>query len=408
MTYEQGLQSNIWKYGVALITHRRIYWPLLTVYFLTFPDTSVRQIGYFMAIGQIAGFLMEVPSGYLSDKIGHKRVLVLARVFLILSTIFYLIGGSFWVFALGSTFFALDLAFTSGAKSAFFHDVFKAMGREKDHARVLGRVRSTTWIVSAVMLVVIPYLAKIDIRIPFIVALVLDVVGLLVTLSLVNPKVEESEATEIKSSNFRSVLKEAVNYKFFPVLLHTELFMGVMIGLGTLRDVYQVALGIPIFYLGALLAASRLVASLASRYSHLANDYLDSNRYFFLELLIFFPMLLVLGLSQNTWVIVGAFALSIGLLWGLVGNASGHYKLMYIKDSKFKATLLSLGGLLQFIFVAGTGLLLAMLVQDFSYRTGYLYYALISFALLSFTYVLLLRYGPATIEPERNFKSEQV
>jgi MFS family permease len=407
MTYQQGLESNIWKYGVALVTHRRIYWPLLTVYFLTFPDTSVRQIGYFMAIGQIAGFLMEVPSGYLSDKIGHKRVLVLARVFLILSTIFYLIGGSFWVFALGSTFFALDLAFTSGAKSAFFHDVFKAMGREKDHARVLGRVRSITWIVSAVMLVVIPYFARIDIRIPFIIALVLDIVGLIVTLSLVNPRAEESEAAEVKSYNFKNVLKEAVNYKFWPVLIHTEMFMAVMIGLGTLRDVYQVALGIPVFYLGALLAASRLVASLASRFSHLANDYLDSNKYFIIELLIYFPLLLILGTVNNVWIIVTIFALAIGLLWGLAGNATGHYKLMYIKDSKFKATLLSLGGLLQFIFIAGTQLLLSLLVQDFGYKTGYLYYALISFVLLIFTYVLLLKYGPATIEAERTLKLEQ-
>jgi hypothetical protein len=53
---EKKLKSNLWKFAVFFITQRRMFWPLLTVYFLAFPDNTLRQIGIFLAIGQIGGF----------------------------------------------------------------------------------------------------------------------------------------------------------------------------------------------------------------------------------------------------------------------------------------------------------------------------------------------------------------
>ncbi len=45
-----SLQSNIWKMWIYLFTHRRVYIPLLSLYFLTFPDSNFQQIGIYMGI----------------------------------------------------------------------------------------------------------------------------------------------------------------------------------------------------------------------------------------------------------------------------------------------------------------------------------------------------------------------
>lgn len=53
-----NLKSNIWKLWIYQFTHRRAYIPLVSIYFLTLPNTTLQQIGLYTWIGAIAGFLL--------------------------------------------------------------------------------------------------------------------------------------------------------------------------------------------------------------------------------------------------------------------------------------------------------------------------------------------------------------
>ena len=76
---QKKLKANIWKYFLNNLTNRRSYLPILSIYFLSLPNTVAHQIGIYTGIGWLVGFLLEIPSGYLSDIIGHKKTLVLAK-----------------------------------------------------------------------------------------------------------------------------------------------------------------------------------------------------------------------------------------------------------------------------------------------------------------------------------------
>lgn len=45
-----GIESNLWKYLLVNLTTRRNFIPILSVYFLTLPNTHASQIGLYSGI----------------------------------------------------------------------------------------------------------------------------------------------------------------------------------------------------------------------------------------------------------------------------------------------------------------------------------------------------------------------
>ena len=122
-----NLNSNIWKLFVIQLTQRRYYLPILSIYFLTLPDVNAIQIGLWAGAGYLAEFLFEIPSGYISDRIGHKKMLVLAKVFMILAVLSFIHGGSLTFFILGAIFTSLSFASRSGTRTAFLHETLVSL-----------------------------------------------------------------------------------------------------------------------------------------------------------------------------------------------------------------------------------------------------------------------------------------
>ncbi len=163
---QKKLKSNIWKYFLLILTNRRNYVPILALYFLTLPNTTARQIGLYIGIGWFAGFLLEIPSGYLSDKWGHKKTLILAKFSLLLSTLFFIFGNSLPYFIIGSSLIAFGFAFTSGTSGAFLHNTLIGLKKEKDYGEIKGKIRAKASLISAGMILLLPLLTKISLIMP--------------------------------------------------------------------------------------------------------------------------------------------------------------------------------------------------------------------------------------------------
>ena len=67
---KKELQANIWKFFILIVSNRRNYIPILALYFLSLPNTTAQQIGIYTGIGWFAGFILEIPSGYIYFRIG--------------------------------------------------------------------------------------------------------------------------------------------------------------------------------------------------------------------------------------------------------------------------------------------------------------------------------------------------
>ena len=108
----------------------------ITVFFLYMSQSlSLDQVIELSAIYYLSVFVLEVPSGYFSDRIGRRLTLLIAAGSLIGSYCCFIIGAGYWWFAAGQFLLAAGIAMQSGTDTAFLYDSLKTLGRELEYAQ---------------------------------------------------------------------------------------------------------------------------------------------------------------------------------------------------------------------------------------------------------------------------------
>lgn len=366
-----GLESNIWKYTLILTANKRIFAAILSVYYLTIPNVTASWIGMFILIGSLTGFLFEVPSGYFSDKIGHKTALVISRIAIFLSTLFFLLADSIPFIILGTIFLSIGNAFISGTGSAFMHETLRALGRESEYTKAMGKASSIGFAVPILLTAAIPFLVSISYKVPFLIALVIDCIGFCAALTLVKPKVPQERVDEVDLKRFRDVVKEGMEKKFFRYALFSGILYGILFTGGIFRGPYQESIGILVIWFGVLHGVGRVGASLLLAYSSRVSQAIGSfHRFQTAQILLYGALYAVLALCTTWWVVAATFVVLNAFLWGMSKVEEG-YLLDIIRTSNFKATLLSLTALIGEFASAVAGFGMGILVQYYGFQVGY-------------------------------------
>jgi len=108
----------------------------ITVFFLYMSQSlPLDQVIQLSAVYYFSVFVLEVPSGYFSDRIGRRITLLLAAGSLAGSYCCFIIGAGFWWFAAGQFLLATGIAMQSGTDTAFLYDSLKTLGREAEYAQ---------------------------------------------------------------------------------------------------------------------------------------------------------------------------------------------------------------------------------------------------------------------------------
>lgn len=387
---EKSLQNNIWKYTILLIAHKRIFVAVLGAYFLTIPDVTPKIIGIVLLAGNFSSFIFEIPSGYMSDKIGHKQALITSRILILLSTLFFLISNNITLLILGAVFLSAGAAFHSGTGSAFMHETLRGLKKEHNYAKVMGKISSIGFAVPIIFMVLVPFLVSVSYKMPFIIALVFDLVGLLAAISLVVPSMPQKHIEEIGTTNFKQVLQEGYRLNFFSIALFSGIISGTLFSVGGFRAPYQTFLEIPVIWYGVFFGIGRAFASLMLAYSGKIKKFITLPSFYRFQLIIYVPLIFILGLVSAWWIIVLVFIAINAFQWGLSKIDEG-YQLDIIKSSKFKATLLSAGAQIDQAVAAILSFGVGFLIERLSYQYGFLYLGIIFFAILLPLYLYIAR-----------------
>ncbi len=387
---ETKLKSNIWKYTILLVTNKRVFAAILSAFYLTIPDVTAKSIGLIMLISTLASFILEIPSGYISDKIGHKEALIISRIFTVASTVAFLFSDNFWYLAMAGVLLSASQAFLSGTGSAFMHETLRGLGREKEYATIMGKVSSVGFAAPIVFMVLVPFLVGISYKIPFAISLVFDAIGLLVALTLTKPPVTPEETKEIGTKNFKQVLEEGYRLHFLSFALFSGIVSGILFSTGVFRGAYQVVLEVPVIWFGVFFGIGRALASLLLAFSGKIKARLSIYAFMKLQLGLYTSLFLIVSFTDNVTIVVTVFILFNAFQWGL-SKVDDSNLLDIIRDSRFKATLLSVKSQFNALAATFTGLALGYLIEITSYRTGYLGIA-ISFIVLLLPLYLFIRH----------------
>lgn len=144
----------------------------ITVFFLYMSQSlPLDQVIELSAVYYLSVFLLEVPSGYFSDRIGRRTTLLIAASALIVSYCCFIVGAGFWWFAAGQFFLAMGIAMQSGTDTAFHYDSLKALGREAEYAEREAKAEQWGLVMLAVATLAGGVLGMIDLRLAYVFSL---------------------------------------------------------------------------------------------------------------------------------------------------------------------------------------------------------------------------------------------
>src|SRR3989344_5104827 len=386
---QKTLQANIWKYGVHLITNKRSYLSILGVYLLTLPGTTPQTVGLMLLAGNIAGFLFEIPSGYFTDMVGHKTALVVGRVALLASSLAFLVGGEGFMFILGAVLMSIGMAFQSGTGAAFMHETLRALGRENEYSKIMGRLKSLGFAVPIALIMLVPFLVGISFKLPFVIAVVIDCIGLLVVASYAIPPVGPSRIQEIGVRTFWRTLREGWDKGFLRYALFVGILAGTITAVSGFKDVYQAFLGVPIIYFGVFWGLSRVLVSFFLLFNQTIKRFFTFHQFLFFRLLSAVALILALGIVSVPYVIVALFIFIAAFNWS-TESVKEHYLLEIIGNSSSKATLLSVCSQISFFATALVAYLVGALAASFGYAAGFVVAAGLLFLALLPLYLFIV------------------
>lgn len=162
-----------------------LIWTILTLYYL-WRGLSYFDIALVQSVGAIATAVLEIPTGWISDRCGHHIVLKIASFSRLVAIVTLTFANSFLLMVASELFFSLANASQSGAGSAFLFEVTSAnSGMDKKngaYALILSKMTGTQSIIRITVRLIAPVLFSINPLIPFVISIFVYFLGLLVTL----------------------------------------------------------------------------------------------------------------------------------------------------------------------------------------------------------------------------------
>ena len=165
----------------------------MPIFFLYFAArVTVSEVLTLEAIYYASVVLLEVPSGYVSDRYGRRNTLVIAAGALVVAYLIFCAAGSFAALACGQAFLAVGLAFNSGTDTSFHLATLEQLGEAERYASREAKLASLTFVVAGLAAIAGGAVALIELRLAYALALLGAVVALVAARSGANGERESA------------------------------------------------------------------------------------------------------------------------------------------------------------------------------------------------------------------------
>ena len=347
MTKERAISSNIWK----LYVFNWLQWFLLIVpvfvLFLQDNGLSMREIFVLQAVFSVSVLLMEVPSGYFSDRVGRRITMILGSVFAFFGILAYSLAHNFWGFFCAELLGGIGGSFLSGTGMAILYDTLLEQEKEGEYKSVVGKMISLSSFSEASAGIIGGGLALLSLRLPLVVEAFFIFLTIPLAFSLVEPKRRPSKTPP---KNMMEILKYALveQAEIKWLTLTFALLMASGITMFWFIQPYLQMVGMPLVWFGVFFAFLRFSTGLFALVSERVEKALGRKK----------SLVLLLVLPALGYFLVGTFQVIWGILFFLIfqftrGFAEPvlHDYINRLVESDMRATVLSINSLVgRFLF----------------------------------------------------------
>lgn len=288
--------------------------------------TDFKGIGLLESTMFFIGFLLEIPTGSLSDTIGKKKVLIGAFLFQGAGNLLMAFANSYEVLFLSVFLLVFGAALFSGTAEAVLFDSLKTANRQNEYSKYWARTTKYGLVILAIASITGGFLYTLEPGLPFLVTAVVQGVAAFATFTLVSePPVDTVKFSIINyfKQNIGGVKtlfkkrEDLPRVTIFILLLATAIPHIVD---EVLDMAYAIEIGLDENQLGLLFALTSIIAAIAVHfYPKFLKD--KSN---LIKIIVFFSIyILTMLLSNLVFLITGiAYLISRAVLMPLISVAT--------------------------------------------------------------------------------------
>lgn len=368
-----NIASNIWK----LYIFNWLQWFLLIipvfVLFLQDNGLTMREVFLLQATFSVSVLLMEVPSGYFSDRIGRKITMIAGSVLGFLGILMYSLAHDFWGFFFAEILGGIGASFISGTGLAILYDTLLELGEEDQYKSKVGKMIAMSSFSEASAGIIGGTLALISLRTPLYVEAAIVFLCIPLACTLIEPQKHKSQEPQ---KNMLQILKYAM-------IEHTEikwltitfaLLMSSGITMFWFIQPYLQTVGLPLVFFGIFFAILRFSTGIFSLVAEKTEKRLGRKKS--LILLLCLPPLgyALVGWVQALW--AGVFFFVFQFVRGFAEPVLQDY-VNRLVTSDMRATVLSINSLIGRFLFSVLGPLLGWINDLYSLQTALLLGAVI-------------------------------
>lgn len=293
MTYRcyiqlMGSRPVVWRYYAYQITNTAGFYLPISLLYLQDKGFGLFFIGLSGAVFNFAFLAVEIPAGYVGDRVGRRASLVISSSLRGVAMIAYAFAESAVTFLVLWVIWAAGQTFRSGTLNAWLYEFLEEHADASEYARIEGRGRTARLTTSAVGALAGGILYTVDIRFPFFANAGIALLGvpLLFTLPAVESERDGGEVFTVrKACRVLRVQMARPDVRWF--VLYLALFWAIFQVSRNFTQPAVNAVGLPVAGLGVLYAAFQLVSAGATSLSGWVEDRLGVRGFFVLLVPVF-------------------------------------------------------------------------------------------------------------------------
>ncbi|KKQ23637.1 MAG: hypothetical protein US39_C0024G0003 [Microgenomates group bacterium GW2011_GWC1_37_12b] len=242
-------------------TDFKLYSGVLIIYFGLVTKSWTLAMSLF-SITTIANALFEIPTGVFSDKIGRKYTIVAGAISAVLYSIFYALGTSYWILAIGALLDGLSKAWYSGNNEALLYESIHETKRSSTFSHHLGTTSAFFQIALMVSSILGGFIANSSFQLLMWLSIIPQVCCLIIAFFFIEPKNRERQQNNIYAhiqTSLRNIIKEkklqlttAYDAIHFGIGEATFSFRSAFVA--TLWPVWAIGISKSLSYLGATIS----------------------------------------------------------------------------------------------------------------------------------------------------------
>lgn len=356
------VDRNVLLYKIYTAFSEPLFWgPILIIAFQRLAGMSLEAVFYIESVVLLLVVLLDIPAGYLADRVGQKKVLIAGRALLVVDMYLFSTMQSLEDAIIANLVWAVGVSLQSGADTGLIYNLLKNSGQENIYSKIKGQAVGYRLFLASICSVITGMLAEVDLRFTLQLSVPFVVVPFLVSFFFTEPA--RPEPVEKRTTGSRSVLLRTLSK---PEILWVIIFTSITGALSQLvfftSSPYFELAKVEIIYFGYIAAGFNLVAWVFSYYAHVVHRKLGE-----FGTLVFMSTTLTLPL-----VIMGSYLSWYSAFLVLIPNIYRGLALPLLSEymnrntpSVVRTTVLSVGSTAGCVIKSGA-------LAGYGYLTGYL------------------------------------